>query len=232
MKSKIVNIILVLLSLAGTLTALSHLPDVIPVHFDIYGIADRWGSKYEMLTMPGVMLAMLAFWFGVEGAYKKKISSSVDEKEIAEAKVNMKVIDITSVITSLLFTVITGVVLYTSYSQLDGADATDIDFLKIISILMGVAFILLGNYMPKAKNNSTVGFRLPWTRYNDITWSKSNRFASYAMVIYGVIIAVCGIILNGIAAMIVMLSTLFVTLIILIVYAYIIYRKEVKKNND
>ena len=165
MKTNIFNVIILLVVLVGTLFALSVMPDTVPVHFDIHGVADRWGSKYEMLIMPGCMLAMLLFWIGIDVSYNKKINTSTDEKDIAEAKSNVKVIKFTSVITSLMFAVINGATIYASYSQLENTEALEFDFLKLLSIVMGISFILLGNFMPKAKNNATVGFRLPFTRF-------------------------------------------------------------------
>ena len=232
MKINIINIAILIVTLVGTLFALSVMPDTVPVHFDIHGVADRWGSKYEMLIMPGCMLAMLAFWIGIDISYKKKINTSIDEKEIAEAKSNIKVIQITSVITSLMFAVINGVTLYASYSQLETADTVEIDFLKIFSIVMGISFILLGNFMPKAKNNRNVGFRLPWTRFNDATWRKSNLVGGRAMVIQGIIMILGGIIFEGTVSMIIMLVTLAVVLPAITIFAYVIYRQEKDKSND
>ncbi len=232
MKINIINILILIVTLIGTLMALSAMPDTVPVHFDFHGIADRWGSKYELLVMPGCMLAMLAFWIGIEIFYKKKINTSENEKDVAEAKANMKVMDVISVITSLMFAVINFITLYASYSQLDGVSASDLDVLKILTIVMGISFVLMGNFTPKAKNNRSVGFRLPWTRYNDVTWQKSNRFAGIAMVISGIVITIGGIIFSGKVAMIIMLVSLCVALPILTIYAYTVYSKETKKNND
>ena len=229
MKTKILNIIILVATLVGSLAMLFTMPDTVPVHFDFNGMADRWGSKYELLIMPCLMLAMLVFWFIIDAFYKKKTNSSDDEKEIAEAKANMKVMNVVSVITSLMFAVINFITLYASYSQLDGVSVSDFDILKVLTIVMGVSFVLMGNFMPKAKNNRNVGFRLPWTRYNDVTWQKSNRFAGIAMVISGIIITLGGIIFSGKVAMIIMLISLCVVFPILTVYAYLIYQDELKK---
>ena len=232
MKVNIINVILLVIVLVGTLAAISVMPDTIPVHFDIHGVADRWGSKYELLIMPGCMLAMLAFWIGTDISYGKKIGSTTDEKELVEAKSNQKVIRITSVVTSLMFAVINGVTIYTSYSQLEGTEAIEIDFLKILSVVTGISFILLGNFMPRAKNNSKVGFRLPWTRFNDVAWRKSNLVGGIAMVIQGVIMLLSGLIFDGTVAMIIMLVTLAVVLPAITIYAYVIYRQEKEKSVD
>lgn len=232
MKINLINIIILVVTLVATFVVLSIMPDTVPVHFDIHGVADRWGSKYEMLVMPGCMLAMLAFWLGVDASYKKKIDTSTDEKEIAGAKSNLKVIKITSIITSLMFAVINGLTLYISYSQLDTTDVGEIDFLKILSIVMGISFILLGNFMPKAKNNATFGFRLSWTKFNDVTWRKSNLVGGIAMIIQGIIMILGGIIFEGTVAMIIMLVTLAAVLPAISIYAYVVYANERDKSND
>lgn len=232
MKIKLINIIILVVTLVATFVVLSIMPDTVPVHFDIHGVADRWGSKYEMLVMPGCMLAMLAFWLGIDASYKKKIETSFDEKEVAEAKSNLKVMQITSIITSLMFAVINGLTLYASYSQLEGSSVKEIDILKMLSIVMGIFFIILGNFMPKAKNNPNLGFRLTWTKFNDNTWRKSNLIGGIAMIIQGVIMVLGGILFNGTVAMIIMLVTLAVVLPAISIYAYVVYANERDKSND
>ena len=232
MKINIINIVILVIVLVGTLAALSIMPDTVPVHFDIHGVADRWGSKYEMLIMPGCMLAMLAFWLGVDASYKKKIETSFDEKEVAGAKSNLKVMQITSIITSLMFAVINGLTLYASYSQLEGSSVKEIDILKMLSIVMGIFSIILGNFMPKAKNNPNLGFRLIWTRFNDNTWRKSNLIGGIAMIIQGVIMVLGGILFNGTVAMIIMLVSLVIVLPAISIYAYVVYANERDKSND
>lgn len=232
MKINIINVVIFAIVLIGTCFALSIMPDVVPVHFDIHGVVDRWGSKYEMLIMPGTMLAMLVFWVGMDAWYNKSIKNHTDEKTLAEARSNQKVIRITSVITSLMFAVINGLTIFASYSQLEGSDVKEVDFLKILSIVMGISFILLGNFMPKAKNNSTVGFRLPWTRFNDVTWRKSNLVGGIAMLVQGVIMVVSGLVFRGEVAMVIMLVTLAVVLPFITIFAYVIYRQERDKCDD
>lgn len=230
MKIKIVNLALLLISVIGTLIILSSMPDIIPVHFDFKGVADRWGSKYEMLIMPCIMAVMLGFWFVTDATTVKKQLNSDDEKKRAEAQANQKALNVTFTVISVMFLVFNFAFLYLSYSQLDGVSAMNIDIFKITVIVMGVAFTVMGNIMPKAKNNRNVGFRLTWTRFNDVTWQKTNRMAGIVSVIHGIILILSGIIFSGTTAMIIMLVALCVTLPILTIYAYLVYQDEVKKN--
>ena len=41
---------------------------------------------------------------------------------------------------------------------------------------LGLLLIVCGNIMPKLKNNSVIGLRTTWSRKNEITWKKSQKF--------------------------------------------------------
>lgn len=230
MKIKIVNIVILLATLVGTLICLSYMPDVVPVHFDIHGVADRWGSKYENLLMPGCMAAMIALWFGVDAGFRKTIKQSTDEKAIAEAKANIKVLNLTFTAVSVMFTFLNFSILYMCASQIDGFVGQEIDIIKIVTILLGASFVLLGNIIPKSRNNATVGFRLPWTRFNDVTWQKCNRVAGIVMVLSGALSIVAGLVFDGMLSIMIMLFITFIGLTAITIYAYEVYRKE--KENE
>ena len=230
MKIKIVNIAILLLTLCGTLVAISDMPDMIPVHFDISGVADRWGSKYEMLIPPGIMLLMLGFWFGCDATFRKKSVDSPDEKERAEDLANIKVLNITFTVVSVMFMILNTIFLYMSYTQLDSSAPVQVDIMRIATVVMGISFIALGNFMPKTRNNGNVGFRLPWTRYNDVTWNKCNRMGGIVLVVSGVVITLGALIFSGTVPMIIMSVAFGVSLVFLLIYAYVVYSNEVKKN--
>ena len=48
---------LMFLPLVVTLIVLPVLPDRVPMHYNIRGEVDRWGSKYENLIFPAVVIA-------------------------------------------------------------------------------------------------------------------------------------------------------------------------------
>jgi len=60
--------------LAITLIALVFLPETVPVHFNGSGVADRFGSKYEMLLLP-----VIAVVFGLIMTRVTKFSESKDD---------------------------------------------------------------------------------------------------------------------------------------------------------
>ena len=56
----------------------------------------------------------------------------------------------------------------------------------IMNLTLGIVFLVLGNYMPKVKQNSTVGFRVSWTRNSQENWRRTNRLGGWVMVLGGV----------------------------------------------
>ncbi|MBQ5748774.1 MAG: DUF1648 domain-containing protein, partial [Oscillospiraceae bacterium] len=44
----------------------------------------------------------------------------------------------------------------------------------IAPILFGLLFIVLGNYMPKIRQNAVYGIKLPWTLKNEENWNKTH----------------------------------------------------------
>ena len=49
---------------------------------------------------------------------------------------------------------------------------------------------MIGNYLPKCRQNYTVGIKLPWT-LNDINnWNKTHRMAGVLWIICGILFAI------------------------------------------
>lgn len=61
------------------------------------------------------------------------------------------------------------------------------DAVNFISVLMSIVFIIAGNYIPKTKPNSRVGFRFAWTMNNEQVWQKTHRVGGFVLVIAGFI---------------------------------------------
>ena len=108
----------------------------------------------------------------------------------------------------------------------------EFDILRAVGFIMGIMIVVLGNYMPKTRNNPNIGFRLPWTRYNDVTWNKSNKFASYVLIIVGAISTISSLFVKGVLVAFLSVLALMISLPIIMIYAYIIYRDERKKDNE
>ena len=62
--------------------------------------------------------------------------------------------------------------------------AVDIGFVS--NGIVGLLFILIGNYMPKCKQNYTTGIKVPWTLHSQENWNRTHRLAGWVWIIGGV----------------------------------------------
>ena len=97
----------------------------------------------------------------------------------------------------------------------------------VIGIVMGIGFIVMGNYMPKAKRNRTFGMKIKWTLANDDNWAATHRLSGKLMVISGIICFAISL-LPMIAFFIAFTVLLAVIVIVPIVYSYCFYRNQIK----
>ena len=79
--------------------------------------------------------------------------------------------------------------------------------------------------MPKAKQNYTIGIKLPWTLDDTENWNKTHRLGGFLWVIGGIVFLI-GAFLPGGAVL-----TLVTALVMVLVptgYSYMLYRKKQK----
>lgn len=217
------------IALIGTAIVLQYMPDRVPMHYDMSGNIDRWGSKYENMIFPIIILLMSLFWTLFIRHYDRKAEQVSDEKESAGARSNAKVIGIAGLCMAAMFTVMQGFLLYGSYTEaISGAERETVDIAKVTCILMGIFFILIGNVMTKTRINSNVGVRVSWSRYNETTWRKSNRFGAIAIIAAGLLTIITATFMkNSFAAIMIAVFYIILASIASVVYAYMVYKKEI-----
>lgn len=98
----------------------------------------------------------------------------------------------------------------------------NIDFARFIPIFIGLLFIMIGNYMPKCRQNYTTGIKLPWTLNSEENWNRTHRLAGKLWVIAGAGMVITGIFKIPYAQW----ALLLPACVIPAVYSYWFYRKE------
>lgn len=219
------------ISIVITALAVQFMPDLVPMHYNMAGEIDRWGSRYENFIFPAIIVGMSLFWQVFIWFYEKKLRTADNDKERAEAESNGKVIKITAVATNIMFTIMQCFFLYGAYVEAaSNATHAAIDIGKVSCILLGLFFIVLGNFMPKARKNSALGVRTTWSMYNDVTWMKSNRVGAVLFVVVGVLDIVTAFLVESDMATVLMLVYLMVMAVGITVYSYKVYKVEVDRN--
>ena len=96
----------------------------------------------------------------------------------------------------------------------------------VVCAVVGVSFIVIGNYMPKTVRNHFMGVKIKWTLANDDNWAATHRFSGKLWVICGIVALPCAF-LPGTLFMIFLISLTFIAVIPPIVYSYIFYKKQI-----
>ena len=221
--------ILSIISIVLTAVALQFMPDLVPMHYNAAGEIDRWGSKYENLIFPLIIIALTLFWQLMIRYFEKKASKTEDEKIQKEALSNANVLSVVSISMSVMYCVMQCFFLYRAYVEANANfDGSVIDTAQMSCILLGVMFVVIGNFMPKTRRNGVVGLRIVWSMHNDITWAKSNRFVGASLIIVGIFTIITSVFVEGMQATGLMLAYLFISLIVMLVYSYRVYKSQLK----
>ena len=157
-----------ILSLIGTVAAYFYLPDTIPLHWDFEGRVDNWGPRWSILALGCLPLgvALLMAWL-----------PRIDPRREAYAK-HAKTYEILQVV---LVLVMTGLVWITVAAAL----GSKVDVSLAVRILIGVLFIVMGNYLGRLKRNYFVGIKTPWALADDEVWRRTHRRGALVFMIMG-----------------------------------------------
>ncbi|MCR5121606.1 MAG: SdpI family protein [Ruminococcus sp.] len=216
------------LQLIVTGVFMRFMPDTVVTHRDIFGRADNFGSKYTYLLMPLITIVMAAAMLGISQRIIKKARYSGNEKKTAEAVSNAKVVDIAALCIAAMQLVLQFISLKNAVSAGKvGADNFDDNGLGITSLMIGIMFVVLGNYLPKTKPNGAVGLRTSHSMYNDNTWRKSNTYGGKALMIAGLLTVVTALFAKPAVSVVMMLVYLTGAVIAACVYAKKVYDEEI-----
>lgn len=70
-----------------------------------------------------------------------------------------------------------------------------VDITYVVQLLAGVGVLIVGNLLPKARQNYTIGIKTPWALANEENWNRTHRLAGWLWMAGGLVILVltfCG----------------------------------------
>ncbi len=205
LKILIITSIIILLPMLAGLILWDQLPTEIPFHWNAAGEVDGWASKPVAVFVPSA--AMLALqWLCV-------IVTSTDPKKQNHPQ---KVVHLVFWLIPLLTVVLSALVYATA---LGGSVRVEV----LMPILLGVIFIAIGNYLPKCKQNYTIGIKIPWTLASEENWNRTHRLAGWIWVGGGVVMMLAGFFNLFWLTMVV----IAIMVLIPFIYSYILHKKEI-----
>ena len=203
LKTLIITSIVILLPILAGVLLWNQLPDPMPSHWNASGEIDGWSSKpFAVFGFPFILIAAQWLCLLATGADPKK-------KNHSDKMIHL-VLWIIPVLSVVMHT-------FTYLIALGYGVRMEV----MMPIFIGLIFTIIGNYMPKCKQNYTIGIKIPWTLNNEENWNKTHRFAGFLWVICGVAIMLTGFL----GSFWIFLPIALVMVIVPVVYSYILHRK-------
>ena len=201
----IITSAITILPIFAGLVLWNQLPEQMPMHWNIAGEVDGWASK-PMVVCGMPLLLLLLQWLGI-------FIMRNDPKRYNHAGkalyLGYWIIPVLSIVLEVL--TCTAAMGYPVRVEL------------FLTIFMGILFIIIGNYLPKCRQNYTIGIKLPWTLHSEENWNRTHRLAGWIWVAGGFVILVSGF-LN-----VLWLTIAATALMVLIpvIYSLILHRKGI-----
>lgn len=95
----------------------------------------------------------------------------------------------------------------------------------VVSAMCGILFMMLGNMMPKFRQNFFIGFRTPWALMNEQVWNKTHRLGGRMMFAAGLVGFAGAFFPSDRVKMILLLAPLMAAVIIPYIMSYVWFRK-------
>lgn len=203
-KSDIYNVIIIACSILLTIIVYNKLPDLVPTHWNTMGEIDKYSPKAFGAFMAPVI--MIFTWSGM------KFLPKIDPRKKNYEKFDKSY----SVIVSILLTFFLVIHAVTLLAAL----GYGISIEKIIPLIVGVLFIVIGNYLPKSKSNFFYGIKTPWTLSSEVSWRKTHRLGGKLFVVAGIVCILSSFLLNGNIKAVVFFIAIMIAAIVPIVASY------------
>ena len=184
-----------------------RLPETMATHWDFSGNANGWSSRAAtVFGLPLFILALHLVCFYAESRETKKNRNPV--------------------LRTVLLWFCPAVSLLGGAVTLGTGLGYEMPISTVVPVFMGLLFLILGNYLPKIRQNRTMGIKLPWTLASEENWTRTHRVAGFTWVAAGLLMLLSALLrLHGPTVTVVLLA---LAVGIPVLYSYLYYRRYEK----
>ena len=205
LKVLIMTSLIILLPILAGVILWDQLPAQVPSHWNVAGEIDGWSSKaFAVFGMPAILLAFQ--WLCVLGTLADPKKKNHTEK-----------------ILHLVFWIIPVLSVLLSAITYMVALGKEVRMEVIMPIFIGLVLAVVGNYLPKCKQNYTIGIKIPWTLNSEENWNRTHRFAGRLWVVCGLVIMLTGFF----GGFWIFFGVVLLMVLVPFVYSYMLHRKGV-----
>ncbi len=206
-KQIVLSTLLCLLPIVPGLLLYSRMPESVPVHFDFNGTPNGYASRaIAVFALPVIMAVLNVFAL---------LMVSADPKRANIGK-GMRLV---------FLWMIPAVSLLCAAQILPSAIGQQLNLVRFIFIFVGLLFLIIGNYLPKTKQNYTAGLRLPWTLNSEENWNRTHRLAGRLYMLCGIAFIIMGLL--GVMNYIVFFGVIIAASVVPGIYSYLLYKKGI-----
>ncbi len=203
----IISSVLILLPMVLGIVFWEQLPDMVPNHFGADGQADSMGSKAVFIWLPMVLFAM--HWFCL-------VITAWDPKNKNQSPKAF----------NMIFYIMPALSWLTAGIIFAAASGYPFEIACLLPLFLGGMFLLMGNLMPKVRQNSTFGIKIKWTLANEENWNATHRFGGKVWAACGAGMLLCALLPANLLMYFVMGITV-IAVILPAVFSYRFYKKQV-----
>ena len=171
-------------------------------------------NEYTVMRLRAFLIPLV----GIAIAVLTTILPKIDPKKENYERFKSQYLDIRMILV-VFFAMIQVVIISISM----GATFIKVDM--IIKLMVGILLMVLGNLMPKFKQNYFVGIKTPWTLANEVVWAKSHRHGGFVWFISGFVMCVLAF-LPGTGSAVLYFSLVLIASIEPIIYSWIQFRRQ------
>ncbi|AEM78236.1 SdpI family protein [Thermoanaerobacter wiegelii] len=193
-----------------TFAIFGRLPAKIPMHWNIYGQVDRFGSKIEIFILPVIITVIYLIMLFIPLIDPKRANYG-------------KFAGAYRIIRAAVVIIFMAVYFASTYSAL----GYKIDMNMVGNLVIPFMLIGFGSVMGKFYHNYFVGIRVPWTLADEEVWDKTHKFGGKVWITAG-IIGLFVFFFKGTWVTVFMFVLLITAVMVPIVYSYIIFKNKGK----
>ena len=183
-----------------------RLPETMATHWDFSGNANGWSSRAAtVFGLPLFILALHLVCFYAESRETKKNRNPV--------------------LRTVLLWFCPAVSLLGGAVTLGTGLGYEMHISTVVPVFVGLLFLILGNYLPKIRQNRTMGIKLPWPLQSGENWNRTHRLAGFLWVAGGLLLIL--LTLLGLGSTWVYAAVTAAMVLIPVLYSWELHRKGV-----
>lgn len=203
---------LIAAAVAFSVAVYSRLPDRMAVHWNVHGEPDRWGGRLEgAFVLPAAALVIWLLMLGLP-----KIDPRKENYEKFRPTYDLVIAAVVTGMTALHVVVV------------GAALGWPVSIARVVPIVIGGLFIVLGNVLPRARSNWWFGIRTPWTLSNERVWERTHRVGGYLMIATGMALIAAAFLPARFVGPVILAAAAVMALGTL-VYSYFAWRQETSR---